>query len=497
MRTQNNPSIFNSLVFCCLTFCAIQPAYSGSFYYQEMKSIHSFKVSSNYPVRLSLAGNDRIIKKDGNHQFTLQIVDSENNPTPATKSYEVTIKVVFQKEVKDNFAVKIDSGQTSTTFSLPVKETGLHSITAFMRNRELIEATFNIMVTKPESQNNEPEIDPGSPFRLISFRQNEEVLITVEDKKFSNGKDPAVILFALANLDIDLGTVSIRVKSITAPLDTIIKLTSEEPMAELMVYNDSGEDRNILINIYPLGNVSIAQNVIKLKFIAEVKTLQLDFSPDTVMELFQTGNLRITALGKDRKMVPTPNRMAINIQMIDGTGRNGTFLPQTILLDSGSNKTEAKFVPLFFGDAKVHFLSSAIVPHDFNIKITWFGPNLLILLIGGLFGGFLIFLRKREAKRIIIGFFAGPFAYWGITAGLIQNVPDGAIPHINSAIGLFFISMVGGILGFYIILSASIVPSWAFEKLSGLFEGFSSGKKESNNESSPNDQQESEETDEQ
>ena len=460
------------------------------------------------PVKLQVDLSTKSVSVGDRANMTVHLVDGDNRPVPAPKDFTVDIVARLPSNATETLASAVlKAGQSSMRVELPPAKTeGFLYIWAKQaelrfggtylrvkpspqlqpgaapppqdqqspgipsRPREELKKrtpTRTIPVAKlgqmiPEHSRSAasvtaaaeappphpPPVNPAStapPAAVVSASNYLLALRYSPQRAFlANGKDPVTVhAFVLAKGEAALPGFRVRIFDSSGtmnPVPLVIPPGAEGGTATL-TSDHEGQVRVEYLGATPAVDFD-GDRIMTVNFEPPIVGLELKPSPPRI-SLVDTCDLVLRLIDDRGRPIATKVRRTVSLALAEGRGE---FSAREIPIEPDSSSARVTLTPVWWGPVTVTASTPNLVNVNASLEVA---PPLALLgisLAGGLLGGYVFMLKRRNSKlwRVPLGALTGVILLWAcLFLGL------GVLPRatVLNPISVFVISVIGGWLG--------------------------------------------------
>jgi hypothetical protein len=260
----------------------------------------------------------------------------------------------------------------------------------------------------------------------------------------ANGKDPVTVhAFVMPKGDAPLPGFRVHLFDGTGtmePVPLVIPPGGEEGTATLRSDHE-GQVKVEYLGATPAVDLD-GDKVMTISFEPPIVGFELQPSPPRI-SLVDTCDLVLRLIDDQGRPIATKARRTVSLALAAGRGE---FSAREVSIEPDSSSARATFTPVWWGPVTVTASTPNLVNVNASLEVV---PPLALLgfsLAGGLLGGYVFMLKRRQSKlwRVPLGALTGVILLWACLFLGISVLPRAAILNPMS---VFVISVVGGWLG--------------------------------------------------
>ena len=260
----------------------------------------------------------------------------------------------------------------------------------------------------------------------------------------ANGKDPVTVhAFVMPKGEAPLPGFRVRLFDGTGtmqPVPLVIPPGAEEGTATLRSDHE-GQVKVEYLGATPAVDLD-GDRVMTVSFEPPIVGFELQPSPPRI-SLVDTCDLVLRLIDDQGRPIATKARRTVSLALAAGRGE---FSAREVPIEPDSSSARATFTPVWWGPVTVTASTPNLVNVNASLEVV---PPLALLgfsLAGGLLGGYVFMLKRRQSKlwRVPLGALTGVILLWACLFLGISVLPRAAILNPMS---VFVISVVGGWLG--------------------------------------------------
>lgn len=412
----------------------------------------SYADNSNNPIKLELRLRKEPIIEKSPTKFTITLLNADNKDVVAQRDWPVKVEIESpngERTVQDRV---IKSGSPSQMIETTPSKPGIYHITA--SNEELLNGEIYFNVVSSHKKGGDTEVrNPGgtdlSDLLAMQFDRPIQIIFRATQRKILADNADAATIKAMVTDQSTIAPVDIHIELHNAdgtlqPQELIIprgrfsgaaRLTSKDSGAIKVEYVSSAP------HVQVVGNKSL-----NIKFIAPITHMKIQTSPP-IVSLTDDAYLIIELLGKNETPLVSDQDRTVSFTINEGLAR---LEKQAVTIPAGSYQTRVLINPIQTGNVKISAATPNLNSETTTLSVKWPVLLLIISAVGGLCGGFLVYLNKKPSSgwRLFTGLITGLLLYWLVIFGGLDVIPRNIALNQLSA---FALSVIGGWLGTKVI----------------------------------------------
>lgn len=335
-----------------------------------------------------------------------------------------------------NTPTQVDAEKRALTRAIPVAKLG--QMKAGLPRPAAAAAEVQPPPPPPTASSAPPAASASTGTYLLALRYSPQRAF------LANGKDPVTVhAFVMARGDAPLPGFRLRLFDSTgtmAPVPLVIPPGAEEGTATL-TWDREGQVKVEYLGATPAVDLD-GDKVLTVSFEPPIVGFELEPSPPRI-SLVDTCDLVLRLVDDQGRPIATKARRTVSLALAAG---RGAFSASEVLIEPDSSSARVTFTPVWWGPMTVTASTPNLVNVTASLEVA---PPLALLgfsLGGGLLGGYVFMLKRRNSKlwRVPLGALTGVILLWACLFLGIGVLPRAAILNPMS---VFVISVVGGWLG--------------------------------------------------